>query len=607
MAFTSGQVVNAADLNDLDITTLTTSGTVTIGGFTLPAIDGSADQVLVTNGLGTVTWQDQSGGGTPGGSNGHIQYNNNGAFAGSTAMTFDGGTTNPIFTVEHTADSGVAEIRVQGTGQGTGALFAGQSNAYGGGVFYNGDGNPSYATGESQDRISFFRRSAGTNEVVFDYPYNSNTVTFRGDVSVAGSTTITGDSTATRYYSTSNGAGTNYRLGDDCWIGDVNVANTTRLTGVQNSDRAYLQFGNSGQTLGQVGSGSLDWTGNFYASGWIQAGGNMYLRSGNGVHDSIYRVGGIFFTWDSDSYGTNTHHSIRSTNGDSWGDHITINSFGNVRVNIDSNGNGSNTFTIGRHTTGTSNTLLYLDESANLEVYGGRLATSKNSTGNVGNASLNLGLGQGSGVIAAWNVYNYAPLITIGSGEIFYIRNYLNSSYAWLYGYINNVSSKHHKTNIRTLGEPTASVGSAGTTFNAMEKVRQLRPVTYHLYERDALPRMPKNEDGTTNQRRIDAINRLDKIRKKNGLGHFERDDLKHICGRDCEGDIQNPCFHYKNWAKGKIGFIAQEVGEVLNEVADFSEERPDEHESIDSLGLIAICVKALQEIDNRLAQLEAS
>lgn len=103
MAFTSGQVVNAADLNDLDITTLTTSGTVTIGGFSLPAVDGTADQVLVTNGSGTVTWQDAAGGGgTPGGSDGQIQYNNGGAFGGASALYYDDvnsrvgiGTTSP--------------------------------------------------------------------------------------------------------------------------------------------------------------------------------------------------------------------------------------------------------------------------------------------------------------------------------------------------------------------------------------------------------------------------------------------------------------------------------------------------------------------------------
>lgn len=51
-------------------TGLTADGTVSAtslevtGEFTLPTADGSLDQVLVTNGSGTVTWQDQSGGTT---------------------------------------------------------------------------------------------------------------------------------------------------------------------------------------------------------------------------------------------------------------------------------------------------------------------------------------------------------------------------------------------------------------------------------------------------------------------------------------------------------------------------------------------------------------
>ena len=70
----------------------------------------------------------------------------------------------------------------------------------------------------------------------------------------------------------------------------------------------------------------------------------------------MYRFGGLFFTWDSDSYGTNTHHSIRSTYGDSFTDSITLNSFNHFRVNIDSNNNNSTSyFEVGDGTTGTGN------------------------------------------------------------------------------------------------------------------------------------------------------------------------------------------------------------------------------------------------------------
>ena len=74
------------------------------------------------------------------------------------------------------------------------------------------------------------------------------------------------------------------------------------------------------------------------------------------AYSNIYRMGGIYFTWDSDSYGTNTHHSIRSTYGDSYGDDITINSYHHLRINIDSNNNNTDEkFEIGQNTTGTGN------------------------------------------------------------------------------------------------------------------------------------------------------------------------------------------------------------------------------------------------------------
>jgi len=107
------------------------------GAFTLPTADGSADQVLQTNGSGTISWADQSGGGASvtisdsapgspsagnlwfesdtgktfiyygdgssnqwveiggasgiaGGSDHHVQFNNVGALGGSANFTFDG-------------------------------------------------------------------------------------------------------------------------------------------------------------------------------------------------------------------------------------------------------------------------------------------------------------------------------------------------------------------------------------------------------------------------------------------------------------------------------------------------------------------------------------
>jgi hypothetical protein len=78
-----------------------------------------------------------------------------------------------------TADGYNAGFEAYGNSQGTGYLFAGQSSTYGGGIVYNGDGTPAFATGEAADQVSFFRKNVGVNEVVFSYPVNSNVVTFK--------------------------------------------------------------------------------------------------------------------------------------------------------------------------------------------------------------------------------------------------------------------------------------------------------------------------------------------------------------------------------------------------------------------------------------------
>ena len=79
-------------------------------------------------------------------------------------------------------DDNKAGFEAYGASQGTGYIFVGQSADYGGGISYNGDGSPAFATGETADGITFFRRDNGTNIEVFKYQYDSNTVTFNGSI-----------------------------------------------------------------------------------------------------------------------------------------------------------------------------------------------------------------------------------------------------------------------------------------------------------------------------------------------------------------------------------------------------------------------------------------
>ncbi|MEK9894283.1 MAG: tail fiber domain-containing protein, partial [Pelagibacteraceae bacterium] len=96
-------------------------------------------------------------------------------------LTVDAGQNSTI-TVK-CDDNGQAGIRLYGDSQGTGFVEVGQSSTYGGGMSYNGDGSPAFASGETADRITFYRMDNGNRSEVFAYPYNSSTVTFNGTVS----------------------------------------------------------------------------------------------------------------------------------------------------------------------------------------------------------------------------------------------------------------------------------------------------------------------------------------------------------------------------------------------------------------------------------------
>ena len=88
-----------------------------------------------------------------------------GSYSGSFAV---GSTSSTSRTIRVLAgDSYTAGLEAYGSGQGTGYAYVGQSTTYGGGMFYNGDGSPAFATGEVADTIGFYRKSAGANTAMF--------------------------------------------------------------------------------------------------------------------------------------------------------------------------------------------------------------------------------------------------------------------------------------------------------------------------------------------------------------------------------------------------------------------------------------------------------
>jgi hypothetical protein len=80
--------------------------------------------------------------------------------------------------------------------------------------------------------------------------------------------------TASTVTANSNGAGTNFKVGDDVWIGDVNLSNTMQVQGQQDATKAFVKFGsgsNSPIVGGVAGSDLFQITGSINASGTITA------------------------------------------------------------------------------------------------------------------------------------------------------------------------------------------------------------------------------------------------------------------------------------------------------------------------------------------------
>ena len=174
-------------------------------------------------------------------------------------------------------------------------------------------------------------------------------------------------------------------------VGNINASGNITVGGtVDGVDIAALAAANTGdqdlsglvtKASAQTISGAKTFSTSLNVAELITSD-HIYGRAVNNSFSHLYRFGGLFLTWDSDSYGTNFHHSITSTDNGTYSDSITINSFDKVRINIDSNDNDSaSTFTIGKHTTGTANTLLTLDQDGDLTITGTVTANGTTLTG----------------------------------------------------------------------------------------------------------------------------------------------------------------------------------------------------------------------------------
>lgn len=95
----------------------TTASNVSLGTNSTVRINGGSNgQVLTTNGSGVLSWTTPSTGGTPGGSNTQVQFNNAGSFGGSANLTFNGTTLSVTGNISASGTFSAGNISTSGTG-----------------------------------------------------------------------------------------------------------------------------------------------------------------------------------------------------------------------------------------------------------------------------------------------------------------------------------------------------------------------------------------------------------------------------------------------------------------------------------------------------------
>lgn len=100
--------------------------------FVLPPTEGTNGQALITDGNGATSWSSVGGGGgSPGGSDGQVQYNNGGSFGGESNFVYDDsndrvgiGTSAPSHTLSVTGSAQISSnLTVSGTIRTAGTLY----------------------------------------------------------------------------------------------------------------------------------------------------------------------------------------------------------------------------------------------------------------------------------------------------------------------------------------------------------------------------------------------------------------------------------------------------------------------------------------------------
>ena len=258
------------------------------------SLTGNAGTVVGTNFIGTtdaVDWQ--------------IRTNGLDRIRVTSGGNVGIGTTSPgeDFHVFR-SDADIARVYATGSSQGSGMFYAGQSTSYGGGFVYDGDGTPALVGGT--DRITFFRRSAGTDTDVMSFGYSSSILRVTSLASGASGALVTSNTSGDLSIKNYDGSSSNVLNGAGNWvsiggtgIGD-NLGNHVATTNLNMSNFQVDNVTYADITAG-AGYGIRFWSSNSYAINMGSGGEWAYgAVTGYSIKNNMSNTTTRGWTWGVD-------------------------------------------------------------------------------------------------------------------------------------------------------------------------------------------------------------------------------------------------------------------------------------------------------------------
>ena len=334
------------------------SNNVTTGyQLNLPANVGANAQVLTTDGLGNLSWSTPSGGGngTPGGTNTQVQFNDDGAFGGSAALTFDK-TSNVVSAAGNIS----ANYFI-----GNGSLLTGIASGVQSSI---ANGNSNVNIPAANGNIQFSANTANSMTIT-----SSNVIIGNGagGIITAGQVTATGNITA------------------NFFIGNGSALTGLSTTSISNGNSNVRVFANANVTISSVGNANIvvvtgtgaNVAGTLNVTGIATFNGNANLRISGGSNGQV-------LTTDGNS-------NLSWANGGGGGNGTAILN-GNSNVIVSANSNVTMSVAgIANLTTFTNANVIFGTTGSGGNILGANVISANTAnvitisvTGNIGNANV---------------------------------------------------------------------------------------------------------------------------------------------------------------------------------------------------------------------------